>query len=497
MDFDAIEERDGIRWSWNVWPNTRLEGTRIIVPLGCNYTPMKENVPLVYYDPVHCRGSCKAVLNPYCAVDIKSKLWTCPFCLTRNAFPANYTDMTETNLPAELIPNYTTIEYCLPRGQAIPPVYIFVIDTCLPADELEALKSSVIMSLTLMPQNSLVGLITFGKTVQLYELGFEEIPKCYVFNGAKDVTVQQVADVLGLSGRNIQQQQGRPAVPLMQPSVQGNRFLRPVSEVDIHLTSILEELQRDPNRVPNDRRPLRCTGAAISTAIGLLEVAYQNSGGRLMVFTGGAVTHGPGMIASEFLKEPLRSHTDISKENAKYTAKAIKYYESLTKRAVTNGHAVDFFECSLDQCGFYEISVLCKQTGGLVVMADSFDSEMFKDSFRKIFGQDEKGNYPIAFNGTLEVQTSKEIKVCGAIGTCASAGRQTPNVSETEIGHGKTSAWKLCSLDPHTTVSLYFEVVNQTPTGPGQRGFIQFLTNYQNANGQKNFASYNSCKKFR
>ena len=43
-----------------------------------------------------------------------------------------------------------------------------------------------------------------------------------------------------------------------------------------------------------------------------------------MLFTGGAITEGPGMIASEELREPLRSHTDIQKENAKYTKKAQK-----------------------------------------------------------------------------------------------------------------------------------------------------------------------------
>lgn len=132
--------------------------------------------------------------------------------------------------------------------------------------------------------------------------------------------MQNIADILGLGGKT----QLKPGVPLMQPSPQGNRFLRPISEVDIHLTSILEELQRDPNRVPSDRRPYRCTGVAMSVALGLLEATYSGSGARVMVFTGGAVTYGPGQIASEFLKNALRSHTDIMKDNAQYTSKAIK-----------------------------------------------------------------------------------------------------------------------------------------------------------------------------
>lgn len=153
----------------------------------------------------------------------------------------------------------------------------------------------------------------------MYELGFEELPKSYVFNGAKDVTLQNIADIFGVKLAA----QRQPATPVLT-NPQQNRFLRPLSEVDIHLTSILEELQRDPNRVANDRRPLRATGVAIAVALNLLEAVYANYSARVMVFTGGAVTYGPGMIASEFLKDPLRSHTDISKDNAKYTASAIK-----------------------------------------------------------------------------------------------------------------------------------------------------------------------------
>ncbi len=95
-------------------------------------------------------------------------MWVCPFCFHRNQFPPNYADISETTLPAELIPRYTTIEYVLSRGQMTnPPVFLFVIDLCLPDEELTALKNALIMALSLLPDNALVGLITFGKTVRI------------------------------------------------------------------------------------------------------------------------------------------------------------------------------------------------------------------------------------------------------------------------------------------------------------------------------------------
>ena len=81
------EDRDGVRFSWNVWPSSRLEATRMVVPLGCLYTPIKErpDLPPIQYDPVLCtRPTCRAILNPYCQVDYRAKIWTCNFCFQRN-----------------------------------------------------------------------------------------------------------------------------------------------------------------------------------------------------------------------------------------------------------------------------------------------------------------------------------------------------------------------------------------------------------------------------
>jgi len=51
-----------------------------------------------------------------------------------------------------------------------------------------------------------------------------------------------------------------------------DRFLQPVHKCDMVLTDLLGELQHDPWPVAQGKRPLRCTGTALSIAIGLLEV---------------------------------------------------------------------------------------------------------------------------------------------------------------------------------------------------------------------------------
>ncbi len=81
-----------------------------------------------------------------------------------------------------------------------------------------------------------------------------------------------------------------------------------------------------------------------------------------------------------------------------------QHYDQLAKRAVKSGHVVDIHACSLDQVGLLEMRHLVKRTGGVSILADDFDGEMFKKSFHKIFARDETENIAMAFNATLEVQ---------------------------------------------------------------------------------------------
>lgn len=98
------------------------------------------------------------------------------------------------------------------------------------------------------------------------------------------------------------------APPPMGPQ---SRFLLPIQQAEFQLTNVLEALQQDPWPVVSDKRPLRCTGVALSVAIGLLESSFQNAGGRIMLFCGGPATEGPGTIVGTELREHIRSHHDI------------------------------------------------------------------------------------------------------------------------------------------------------------------------------------------
>ena len=105
----------------------------------------------------------------------------------------------------------------------------------------------------------------------MHELGYGECSKSYVFRGGKEYSPKQIQDMLGLGSQN--RAAPRPGQPVPTQSFGAARFLMPAQQCEFQLTGILESLARDPWPVANDKRPLRCSGVAVSVAVGLLEVS--------------------------------------------------------------------------------------------------------------------------------------------------------------------------------------------------------------------------------
>lgn len=554
LDVTALEEMTGTRLSFHCWPSSRLEATRCVAPFGALYTPLRKLPPqsaptqALPYEPIRCASS-HAVLNPYCEVDHRAKLWTCPFSGTRNPFPPHYAEnITETNLPAELIPQFTTVEYTLPSiPNAGAPVFLFVIDTCgsnnaTYKEELAELADSIQQALNLLPPETLVGLITYGTNVSVYELASENIAKSYIFRGNREYSPGRVGELLGCTHRAptaataaVPGAPGAPPPPggappgapqppqqqhQLPPHVGGpaqevlERFLLPVSECSLVLETILDDLRRDPWPVPSDKRPARATGCALSVATSLLHLAIPRRGARVMLFTSGPCTSGPGAIVTRLREDDIRSHADLQKNAEPLHKPACEFYAKLAHPslfAALQGsdannnkkkqqtltptsapyHVVDIFACSLDQVGLLEMRELVEATGGLMVLGDSFGQSVFKESLRRVFQRfpddipEDGGQLQMAFACTLEVLTSREFKVAGAVGPVTSLEKDGPNVSENVIGKGGTNLWSLGGVDPNTTIAIYFDITNpgNTPLPEGKHRFIQFLTKYQHANG--------------
>ena len=99
------------------------------------------------------------------------------------------------------------------------------------------------------------------------------------------------------------------------------RFLRPLQQCERNIEDLINEIQRDPWPVPTGKRALRSLGVAISLATSLMEVCYPNVAGRIMTFTAGPATQGPGMVVDENQANVIRGWHDIEKDNIQWMTK--------------------------------------------------------------------------------------------------------------------------------------------------------------------------------
>ncbi|OVA16238.1 zinc finger protein [Macleaya cordata] len=521
MDFIELEAIEGLRWSWNSWPTSKSEVSALVIPLSVLYTPLLQynDIPLLQYDPLIC-NRCGAILNPFARVDYPSRLWMCPFCYQKNPFPRAYTGIEENNIPAELFPTYTTVEYHQGRktlntstvvnsnpnwgrtssfqsvvsspssslvatfsssslsgvdSKGNGPGFVFVVDTCSPEDELQALKNELLLVIAQLPENALVGLVTFDSMVAVHDLGFMECSRVVLLHGDRELSPGQVQEFLGIS-RPKHQLLGRTSANQKQG------FLLPVSECEFNITTAIEEIHSSLQTV-GGHRPQRSTGAAISTSVGLLEGCLANTGSRIMVFTSGPTTLGPGIVVDSDLSKYIRTHRDLINGQAPHYDKSCNFYKQLAGRLSDASIVLDLFGCSLDQVGASELKVAIESSGGFLMLGESFESDQFKKCLRHIFKRDTDGHLNMYFDATIEIVTTRDVKICGALGPCVSLKKKSSSVSENEIGQGGTCWWKLCTLTNKTCIALLFELGNEQNIQPGSAFFVQFITRYRYGNG--------------
>ncbi|KAH0793561.1 Sec23/Sec24 trunk domain containing protein [Histomonas meleagridis] len=467
MDFNQREDLNGIRFSWNVWPTNRIDAVTCSVPIGCLYTPLKQipdRTPL-QYEPVLCRN-CRCVLNSYSHVDFNTKVWTCPICQGRNPLPQSYHQMTETNLPAELHPDYTTVEYELQRttdSRSHPPIFLFVVDTCTTEKEFQPLKDLLLQVVALLPSDAYVGFITYGNYVYVHELNFSEFSRSYVFSGNKTYEPSALQQMLNLT---------------RQVEDSTNPFIMTVDSAELMLNTVIEKMERDTSNTDHSIRSPRCTGTALHIATTLLSCLYPTTGGQIILLSSGPITKGPGTMATPKVIEPIRQHSDIEKDKAPLTTSAVQFFTELGNKASESNIVINYIPASFEETGIYEMEPCILKTGGWMQSCESWTDSNIIETFEKFFTT----IYEVAGNDcTLSVNFTKNFKLSGCIGPCSSLNHSNDMVSEKVIGNGGTTEWKLCGLLPSTTLAFFIEIAasKADPIPSGSTAFIQFVTKYR------------------
>ncbi|KAG5485622.1 hypothetical protein LSCM4_06578 [Leishmania orientalis] len=548
-------DENGLRWTWSCYPTTSKTKTKenlsavtlampeMVIPMSCMYTPLH------LIEPSHlvlgaaldelCCTNCGAFCNVHSQREM-NKYWVCLSCKRRNSFHSN-TAVTEQHP----VLKYETVEFVLahpPMPVVTPPApqsslaFIFVVDTCIPSVEVASLRTSLLESLRHLPRSALVGFISFGSTVSVWELGAKcgvEIRKCYLLRG----NVANSVDAL----------QGMLQVSESHP-VRG-RLLAPLCDVEATLTSLIEELEEDGAAVLSSKRPLRATSTAVEAATYLMEalapppmaaqqqyVQYGNSVkaatasgantkmGKILLFTGGPCTRGPGAVVSTDKADMMRFHRDIIEGDTPYYEAAFSFYNALEPRLIAANACLDVFAQSLDQVGVMEMRRCIDNTGGTLIVEDETTDIMFLESLKRYWqrcdlgaGAEPAAAAAVAPEGTsfsgavdshgkvdhsahcgfavhIELNTSVGTLVRGALGPCnvdVEANKRGPTrlTSPLEVGVGGTTRWCVSYLDKDMTLSFLFDTATANSQQGGiesahEKRFIQFVTRYTTPRGE-------------
>ncbi|KPA75921.1 putative Protein transport protein Sec23 [Leptomonas pyrrhocoris] len=563
-------DENGLRWTWSCYPTTvkpkQKEASsaatvalpEMVLPLSCMYTPLCPMEPshMVLGAAVEelCCKNCGAFCNVH-SQRVEGQYWVCLSCKRRSTFSAR-SAITERHPALQ----YETVEYVLPPAQpqlsqyidTRAPAFIFVVDTCIPSGEMASLRTSLLESLQQLPRNTLVGLISFGATVAVWELDpgssgsssgkSHTVPspmrKCYLLRGNTANTPEALQAMLQVSAAH---------------PVRG-RLLAPLHAVEATLVSLIAELEEDGAAVPASKRPLRATSTAVEVATYLMEALapphlspqqlqtlYGNDSkaaataaaaiasatvkmGKILLFTGGPCTRGPGAVTSTDKADMMRFHRDIIEGDTPYYAAAFNFYNSLEPRLTAANACLDVFAQSLDQVGVMEMRRCIDNTGGSLIVEDETTDVMFLESLTRYWQrcdlragvgtaapqQQRADNQAVAssslpsadedyaahcgFGVRIEVNTSSGTLLRGALGPCnvdVEANKRLParQASPLEIGVGGTTRWCVSSLDQGMTLAFVFD----TATADGKPGsesthekrFIQFVTRYTTPRGEQ------------
>lgn len=101
-------------------------------------------------------------------------------------------------------------------------------------------KSALKRAIGLLPENALLGFVSFGTQVQVHELGFSDMSKVYVFRGNKEISKEQVLEQLGLgvSARRTGGTSYQKGMPNGFPNLGVTRFLLPAADCEYTLNAV-------------------------------------------------------------------------------------------------------------------------------------------------------------------------------------------------------------------------------------------------------------------
>ena len=380
--------------------------------------------------PVLCL-MCLAYINPYVEIDRKTGMWTCPLCEHKNVIPKRQlqegsTFMTALESPCveyhekvskpesseeEKKEDFTS-KYKEDKDDSC--TFILVVDENLSPKDGQAIVPAIegILKERSESENSektKIGLVVFGKSVSIYQLGISGLASADVYTGPDDldgdddefdremekrsyIADTQSGDLTSL--RNALSSVFGVAVEDPLPSSTGS-FFSGNSRMEMLARKKAARLRKEENGtdqengvaakspwIPTseDSSPKRCTGNAIQCALDLAcSTASSSRTSRIVLFTNGFPNIGNGSVVDQDANTKQSkskggkraSHDNVDTDMLE---KAVAYFDTQASLAVDVGIGFDVFCCGITELALPVYQAMVEPSGGYVLPLLTLDT---------------------------------------------------------------------------------------------------------------------------
>ncbi|PKU70200.1 protein transport protein SEC23 [Dendrobium catenatum] len=402
---------------------------------GALVTPGKEINPgpqVVQRDAYRCQN-CGAYSNIYSEVLISSGQWQCVICKRLNSSDGEYIAASKEDLrhlPEFSSPSIDYVQSGNRRPGYVPvsdsrmsaPIFL-VIDECLDEAHLQHLQGSLHAFVDSLPQNMRIGIITYGRTISIYDFSEGSVASADVLPGGNSPSEESLKTLIYGTGI----------------------YLSPMHASLSVVHTIFSSLRPYRLNLPEAVRD-RCLGAAVEAAMAIIQGPsadmsrgiIKRPGGncRILVCAGGPNTYGPGSVPS-FLSHP----------NYPYMEKtAMKWMEHLGQGAHRNNIIVDILCAGTCPVRVPVLQPLAKSSGGVLLLHDDF-GEAFGVNLQRASIR------AAGSHGLLEIRCSDDILVTQVIGP----GEEAPADAHETFKNDSSFCIQMHSVEETQSFSLSME----------------------------------------
>lgn len=421
----------------------------MLVSPGRDIAPSSQ---IVQRDPHRCQN-CGAYANLYCSIILSSGKWQCVICKKLNESDGDYIAATREDLqawPEISSPMVDYVQTGSKRPGFIPvsesrmsaPIFL-VIDECLDEAHLQHLQSSLHAFVDSLPQTMRIGIITYGRTVSVFDFSEGSMASADVLPGNKSPTQESLKALIYGTGV----------------------YLSPIHASLAIAHTIFSSMRAYKLNLPEASRD-RCISTAVEVALAIIqgpstEVSRgvgKRSGGncRILVCAGGPNTYGPGSVPHSF-----------NHPNYQYMEKtAVKWMEHLGREAHRHGTVVDILCAGTCPVRVPVLQPLAKASGGVLVLHDDF-GEAFGVNLQRA------STRAAGSHGLFEIRCSDDILVTRVIGP----GEEAPSDSHETFKNDISTAIQMFSVEETQSFTLSME--NKADI-KSDRVFFQFSIRYSN-----------------